>query len=212
MALTNIMNTEQVLKLSDEEIIEIAQQLREAYKLKRIIRYGSSRDLLIHSESVAEHVYALLFLAQYFLPLEDPENKLDRQRVYEILLFHDFGEIANGDIPYHIKTSADEKRESEDAEMVFNSLPQTINLVGRERWQEYENRKTPEALFVNALDKIEPNFELFDSVSEKSLKRMKFTYEHHIGKKKRATEGFPVMWKFVEVLSRDMKNRGVFWE
>jgi len=85
-------------------------------------------------------------------------------------------------------------------------------VTGHERWEEYEDRKTSEARFVYALDKIEPAFELFDPVSEKSLKRTKFTYEQHMGKKKVATEGFPVMWKFMEAIAADMKERGVFWE
>lgn len=206
------MNADQILAASDEKIIEIARQLRIAYKLKTTIRYAGSRDLSVHGESVAEHVFALLFLAQYFLPLEDPQGKLSKERVYEILLFHDFGEIAHGDIPYHMKTAADEAQEMKDAEIIFQSLPQPVNAIGRKRWEEYENRKTPEARFVYALDKIEPTFELFDPVSEKSLKKTKFTYEQHMGRKKHATEGFPVMWRFVEALSADMKKRNVFWE
>jgi putative hydrolases of HD superfamily len=206
------MTPQQILTASDEEILKIAKQLRIAYGLKRTIRYGSSRDASLHAESVAEHVFALLFLTQYFLPLEDPEQKLDRAKVYEILLFHDFGEIVNGDIPYHIKTSADQAREAEDAKMIFQSLPQPVDHIGYKRWEEYENHQSPEALFVYALDKIEPAFELLDPITEKSLKRVKFTYEQHMGKKKIATEGFPVMWKFMEVIAADMKERDVFWK
>jgi 5'-deoxynucleotidase YfbR-like HD superfamily hydrolase len=206
------MTAEQIVKASDEEIIKIAKQLRIAYQLKLTIRYGMSRDVSIHGESVAEHVFALLYLAQYFLPLEDPEQKLDKAKVYEILLFHDFGEIANGDIPYHIKTATDEAQEVEDAKATFKSLPEPIDVIGRQRWEEYEDNKTPEARFVYALDKIEPAFELLDPVSEKSLKKSHFTYEQHMGKKREATKGFPVMWKFIEVIGADMNKRKVFWE
>jgi 5'-deoxynucleotidase YfbR-like HD superfamily hydrolase len=206
------MNTSQVLAASDAEILKIAEQLRVAYQLKRTIRYAGSRDLTVHGESVAEHVFALLFLAQYFLPLEDPELKMSRERIHEILLFHDFGEIVNGDIPYHWKTKADEAQEAEDAKMIFQSLPQPLGEIGFKRWEEYENRQSSEGLFVYALDKIEPLFELFDPINEKSLKRTKHTYEHNIGRKTDATVNFPVMRKFVDVLSTHMKNRGVFWE
>jgi putative hydrolases of HD superfamily len=205
------MTAQQILAASDEEILKIARQLRVAYGLKRTIRYGSSRDTSLHAESVAEHVFALLFLAQYFLPLEDPEQKLSKERVYEILLFHDFGEIVNGDIPYHIKTSADELQEAEDARTIFKSLPQPVDRIGYERWEEYENHQSPEARFVYALDKIEPAFELLDPITEKSLKRVRFTYEQHMGRKKEGTKGFPVMWKFMEVIGADMKKRNIFW-
>lgn len=206
------MNNIEILSAPDETILETARQLRLAYKLKTTIRYGDSRNPSVHSESVAEHVYALLFLAQYFLPIEDPGEKLSKERVYEILLFHDFGEIVNGDIPYHMKTAAHEMQEMQDAQTVFNQLPLPVSVAGRARWQEYEDNKTPEARFVFALDKIEPIFELLDSINAESLKRTKFTYQHHIEKKMRATEEFPAMRRFVEVLSNDMQRRKVFWE
>lgn len=206
------MNSEQILAVDDKKILELGEQLRVAYQLKKTLRYAGTRDPLVHGESVAEHVFALLFLSQYFLPLEDPDGKMDRARVYEILLFHDFGEIPNGDVPYHLKTKADEDREKDDAEMVFKSLPTPINKIGLERWKEYEEKSSPEARFVNALDKIEPIFELLDPVSEKCLKTLKFTYEMHIGKKSKATEFFPVMRRFVDVFSESTKSRGLFWE
>lgn len=200
-----------ILTLPDEKILEIGHQLRVAYKLKTTLRYWGSRDLSVHGESVAEHVFALLYLAQYFLPLEDVAGKLDKARVYEILLFHDFGEIINGDIPYHFKTPADEAREIKDAESVFESLPKPLGEFGRSRWEEYEHRETPEGRFVYALDKIEPVFELLDPITEKTMRRTKVTFAMHIGKKIKATEGYPVMRRFVDVLGDDMNRRGIFW-
>jgi putative hydrolase of HD superfamily len=206
------MQKEEILAATDEEIIQIAHQLRIGYGLKKTLRYSGSRDFSTHGESVAEHVFALLFLAQYFLPLEDAEGALDKATVYETLLFHDFGEILNGDIPYHQKTAEDEAREMEDAKQVFNSLPPPLNTLGRKRWEDYEEHKTVEARFVYALDKMEPLFELFDPINETSMRRLEFTYEMNIERKLKATEQFPVMQKFVQVLSDDMKKRGVFFE
>lgn len=205
------MNAQAILE-NDEKVFEITEQLRIAYQLKRTLRYAGERDLTVHGESVAEHVFALQFLAQYFLPLEDPEGKIDRTRLYEILLFHDFGEIPSGDIPYHIKTEADEEKEREDALAVFASLPEPLNTIGRERWEEYEAGKTLEAKFAIALDKIEPVFELLDPVNEQSLKRLKFTYDMHVERKRNVMDSFPVMLHFTEVLANDMRARGVFWE
>ncbi len=197
---------------SDEQIMEAAKQLKVGYKLKRTLRYASERDENIHTESVAEHVFALFYLAQYFLPIEDPEKKLDVEKLYRMLIFHDFGEITHGDIPYHIKTEAHEKQERIDAKEVFASLPPHIQKDAFDVWHEYEERQTPEAKFANALDKIEPMFELLDPVSETSLKRTKFTYDVHMGKKLKAMEHFPIMLKFVKVVSGEMNSRGVFWK
>jgi len=48
-------------------------------------RYATKRDFDTHSESVAEHVFALFFLAQYFLPLEDTRHVLNVEKLYKIL-------------------------------------------------------------------------------------------------------------------------------
>lgn len=196
---------------TDDHILQIANQLRVAYALKRTLRYSTNRDFSVHSESVAEHVFALFFLTQYFLPLEDPERNLSVEKIYRIILFHDIGEITHGDVPYHIKTEGHEKQEREAAIEIFQSLPAVIRSKARNAWKEYEEHRSPEARFVHALDKIEPLFELMDPVNEQSMKRLKFTYQDHIVKKMRATENFPVMKKFVEVMSADMLRRDVFW-
>lgn len=199
------------ITLSDQEVMEAIRKLQVAYRLKRVPRYGTVRDPNVHSESVAEHVYALIFLAHYFLPLEDPDHALDWNKVYDMLLFHDFGEIRDGDIPYHLKTVEHEERERDAAKEIFASLPSSMGNPGYAIWKEYEEQTSPEARFSYALDKVEPVFELMDPVSEQSLTRMHFTYEHHIHKKIKATEGFPILRRFVEVGSTDMLSRNVFW-
>jgi len=81
------MSREKVLNSSDEEIIDLAERIRIGYELKKTIRYGREKDLSKHSESVAEHVFALFLLAKFFLPLEDPESNLDPVRIHELILF-----------------------------------------------------------------------------------------------------------------------------
>ena len=197
---------------TDEHVMAETRKLLVPYRLKRTLRYNATRDHSIHNESVAEHVFALTYLAQYFLPLEDPERFMDWERINRILLFHDFGEIIHGDVPYHLKTAEHEAREREAATQVFASLPKPLGCLGRESWSDYEQRGSPEARFAYALDKLEPVFELHDAVNERSLVRLKHTFEDHIGKKRRAMEHvFPIMWRFVEVLSADMLTRGIFW-
>lgn len=212
MYYTGPMNADQIQEQSDEQIMKIVEQLRIAYQLKRTLRYSSTRDFNEHSESVAEHVFALFFLAEYFLPLEDPQGKLHVTKLYRMLLFHDFGEIAHGDVPYHWKTAAHQAQEHEDAKALFASLPVPLATTAEESWRMYEEQSSPEARFAYALDKIEPIFELLDPVNEKTLKRVKFTYQDHIERKLRATEDYPVMRKFIDVTTRDMVSRDVFWK
>jgi 5'-deoxynucleotidase YfbR-like HD superfamily hydrolase len=81
-----------------------------------------------------------------------------------------------------------------------------------ESWQDYEQQTSPEARFVNALDKFEPVLELLDSINETTPKRLSQTYEVHIENKLRATENFPVIRKFAVVMSEGMRRRNLFCE
>lgn len=199
-----------VLEYSDEQVMRTVRQLRLAYKLKRTPRYGATRDPKVHSESVAEHMFALLFLSRYFVRVEVLPRELDMEMVDNIILFHDFGEIPHGDKPYISKTIADEVQEREDAKRVFASLPEELRWLGLDSWHAYETKDGLEASFVNALDKLEPCFELQGTTNEKTLVRLGYTYEKHVDKKLKATEEFPVMRKFVEVTARKKVGRGVF--
>ncbi|HEY4501793.1 MAG TPA: HD domain-containing protein [Candidatus Paceibacterota bacterium] len=200
-----------ILRLSDEEVMEIARQLRVGYGLKCTPRYNTERNFGVHYESVGEHVFALHYLLEYFARVEKLPRALDMEKARRMITFHDFGEIPNGDKPYHTKTKEDEDQEREDAKKVFASLPVEIRSIAQESWEDYEARKSLEAQFVYALDKVEPMFELFNPVTELSFKRLEQTYDQHIGKKLAATENFPVMRRFVEVVSSDMLARRVFW-
>lgn len=199
-----------ILEWSDEQILEEGRALRVAYQLKRTLRYNTKRDLSVHNESVAEHVFALFYLCEYFLPLEDPRGELDYRAIHQMILYHDFGEIPHGDVPFFLKTAAHEAQERTDAVQVFASLPQSMRHVAQKSWEEYERRESPEALFVYALDKVEPVFEIFDPINEQTPIRLQQSYDSHLRKKVEATQDFPFMRRFVDVLSEDMLKRGVF--
>ena len=201
-----------ILDLSDAEVLKEAHQLSVAYGLKHTIRYASHRELDVHSESVAEHVFALIFLAQYFLQHEAVGSTLDSGKLCQILLFHDFGEIKYGDAVTYYKTKEHEEREKEAAKEIFASLPESLKQLGLSRWQEYAEHATPESHFAHALDKIEPMFELLDSVNERTIKHLKITVEMHLSNKIKAVKDYPVMRRFVDVITNDMNARGVFWE
>lgn len=201
-----------ILQKTDKEILEEAKQLRSSYRLKRTIRYSKTRDHSVHAESVAEHVFGLFVLAHYFLAHEPAATPLNREKVIRMLLFHDFPEIKYGDVSTYNKTKEHEKRERSAAREVFGALPEPLAPLGLELWKEYEERKSPEAAFCYALDKLEPMFELLDPINERSVKDLRVTYEMHVANKYAAAKEYPVMLRFLDVLSADMKRRGIFWE
>jgi 5'-deoxynucleotidase YfbR-like HD superfamily hydrolase len=202
----------EVIDYTDEEILEEANRLVVGYKQKQIIRYASKREVDAHAESDAEHVFGLIYLAQYFLMHEPGAQLLDPNKVNQVLLFHDFPEIKYGDVVTYAKTESDIEKENNAAKEVFESLPQSLQSVAHDRWEEYEEHTTPEGKFCYALDKIEPLFELMDPVAIQSIKRLKITREMHVGNKYKAAANFPLMLRFTDVITKDWDTRDVFWK
>lgn len=182
-----------------EDFIAEMQRLREFYALKSVMRYNSTRDTSVHSESVAEHLYGMQVLANYFLPLEDPKGELDPMRIHELILYHELGEIETGDIMFHRKSSEQKQEERRAAERVATRLPESIRVLALERFLEFDAAETPHARFADAIDKVEPIFQLFDPVIGLTLyKNMGVTKDVAIGKKLLATEPYPYMRRFLE--------------
>jgi len=187
------------LSSTNVEILAEMERIRVLYKLKHTMRYQSSRDMTVHSESVAEHLFAMQVIAQYFLPLEDPDGKLDRVRINELVLFHEIGEIETGDILSARKTEAHRMIEKEAAARVITMLPQSMRTLASERFDEFEERKTAEAIFAQAVDKLEPIFEMWDEqIALPLFKKLNFTRENSLYGKIAITDGFPYMRKFIE--------------
>ncbi|HEV8666768.1 MAG TPA: HD domain-containing protein [Candidatus Paceibacterota bacterium] len=201
-----------ILSLSDEEILTEAKRLAVGYAQKHIIRYGTEREENIHAESDAEHVFGLIYLAQYFLMHEPSAQSLDKLKVIEILLYHDFPEIKYGDVVTYAKTDSDIEKENNAAKEVFESLPESLQQVAHDRWEEYENHTTAEGKFCYALDKIEPLFELMDPVAITSIKRLHITREMHVGNKYKAAADFPLMLRFTDVITKDWDKQDIFWK
>jgi 5'-deoxynucleotidase YfbR-like HD superfamily hydrolase len=175
------------------------------------MRYATVRDMSVHNESVAEHVFALCYLLNYFLLLEDASGAMDRAKIYDMLVFHDFGEIIHGDIPYHVKTEAHEVQEKNDALEIFIKLPDSMQGHARNSWAEFDTLSSREARFAYALDKIEPLLELLDPINQLTMHRLQFTAEMSIGRKMEATRDFPVLRRFAEVIHADFIARNVYW-
>jgi len=73
----------------DKRVMAEAKALRVAYGLKRTLRYNTKRDFSKHSESVAEHVFTLHFLAPYFLKHENLSRKIDFEYMSNLITFQD---------------------------------------------------------------------------------------------------------------------------
>jgi putative hydrolase of HD superfamily len=79
-------------------------------------------------------------------------------RTLRLVLLHDLVEIYAGDtFLYDTVGETDQSvREEEAADRLFALLPADQAVEFRELWNEFEARKTPEARFAKAMDRLQP--------------------------------------------------------
>ena len=127
----------------------------EIDKLKEIVRqtYISSAE---RKETDAEHAWHFAIMA--VLLAEYANEPVDVMKVVKMALIHDLVEIDAGDTYLYdeegAKTKAD--RENKAADRLFHMLPEDQGEEFDSIWREFEERKTPEARFAAALDRLQP--------------------------------------------------------
>jgi putative hydrolases of HD superfamily len=142
--------------LSSENLLEIFKFLNVAEKLKCEMRHSwlsSGRQ-----ESVAEHSWRMSLMVILFAPyLSQPVNL---EKCLKMAILHDLAEAEVGDIPVFEAQEKEIKErkkvlEWEAMKNLCATLPPSLGNDLFSLWEEYEEKKCFEALFVNALDKIE---------------------------------------------------------
>jgi putative hydrolase of HD superfamily len=130
--------------------------LLEADRLKGVLRQSRIIDGS-RRENSAEHSWHLglmsLVLGEYA-----PEGT-DLSRVTAMVLVHDLVEIDAGDLFVYAGEQAQadqEEAERAAADRLFALLPGTQAAGLRALWDEFEERRTPEAKFARALDRLQP--------------------------------------------------------
>ena len=132
-----------------EFILEI-DQLKHV--LRKTILMDQSRR-----ENSAEHSWhialTVMVLSEYARDAD-----IDFFRVMKMLLIHDLVEIDAGDTYCHDEEGKRDQAERERlaADRIFNLLPPDQAGTFRDLWDEFEERKTPESRFANALDRVQP--------------------------------------------------------
>jgi 5'-deoxynucleotidase YfbR-like HD superfamily hydrolase len=187
-----------------EKILEDVTRLQYLYGLKEVIRYDQKRTAPDHSESVAEHLYGMQLLAQYFLPLEDPERCWDKARIYEMITAHDMSEIENGDVISWIKTSEMRAQEALDLEITLAKAPKSMRIALTFLTKEYEDQLTIESKFCKAIDKIEPLVHVFRDNKRKLFYDNKTTAERSLSVKEPYVKEFTFISKFARVIHDEL--------
>jgi putative hydrolases of HD superfamily len=129
---------------------------REIDKLKGVLRQtmlaGPGRR-----ENSAEHSWHLAVMAVTLAEHAPPGT--DVARVTAMLLVHDLVEIDAGDLFAYADAAQQARQEEAEraaADRIFALLPPDQAASVRGLWDEFEERRTPEARFARGLDRLQP--------------------------------------------------------
>jgi putative hydrolases of HD superfamily len=138
------------------------QQMRfvgEIDRLKGVLRQtmlaGPGRR-----ENSAEHSWHLAMMAVTLGEHAPPGT--DIGRVTAMLLLHDLVEIDAGDLFVYADDAQQARQEEAEraaADRIFALLPPDQAASFRGLWDEFEERRTPEARFARGLDRLQPMLE-----------------------------------------------------
>src|SRR6266496_2067091 len=137
----------------------LATQLRflqEIDQLKGVLRQTALLDRS-RRENSAEHSWHLAMMAVTLCEYTPPGT--DVRRVITMVLLHDIVEIDAGDTFLYASAAQlalAEQAERAAADRIFSLLPADQALLLRAVWDEFEERRTPEARFARALDRLQP--------------------------------------------------------
>ena len=143
--------------MGPEESLE--RQIRfvlEADRLKTVARQSRITDGSRHENS-AEHSWHLALMALALAGHAPPGT--DPARVMAMLVVHDMVEIDAGDLFVYADSAAlarQEEAERAAADRIFALLPPPQAAAVRALWDEFEERRTQEARFARALDRLQP--------------------------------------------------------
>lgn len=127
----------------------------EIDKVKRIYRQTYLMDRS-RFENDAEHSWHLAVMAMILC--EYANSKVNLLRVLKMVLIHDIVEIDAGDTFCYSRARAGGtlKKEARAAKRIFGLLPRGQAREMRRLWEEFEARKTRDAVFAAALDRLHP--------------------------------------------------------
>jgi 5'-deoxynucleotidase YfbR-like HD superfamily hydrolase len=205
----NLEETRKRILEDDEFVIKQLDTLALYYNLKHTIRWSHNRGNEDLTESVAEHVYGMHLLIDYFIPLIDAASQLDKEWLHSLATWHDMAEAVVSDMTTRTKTKehmdAEKKAEAELVSSTGNHMKTLLERV----FAEYDPRITPESKFIKAIDKIEPLFHLY-FLTTKGFGSKSFDLgwpaEKYQAHRRPYLESFDILLRFDDILFEKTKH------
>ncbi len=109
-------------------------------------------------ENTAEHSWQIIVLAQILFPYAKNKEEINLLRVIRMLSIHDLVEIEAGDtfLFDEVGMLGKFEREKLAAKKIFSILDEPLSNEFYNLWIEFEEEKTPDAIFACAIDRIMP--------------------------------------------------------
>ena len=179
----------------NERLKQQMEFILEIDKLKSITRQTYIADGT-RKENDTEHSWHLAMMV--LLLSEHSSEDIDVLRTMAMVLIHDIIEIDAGDTYAYDEKGNETKRARElaAANRIFNILPKDQADYIRGLWDEFEERKTPEARFANSLDKIQPAV-LNDASGGKSWNEHEVNLSQILGRNRYTKDGSGALWDYI---------------
>ncbi len=176
----------------------------EVGRLKSVLRQTVLADAG-RQENSAEHSWHLAMMVLALAEHAPPGT--DLPRVTGMVLIHDLVEIDAGDLFVFADQSEQDKQDLAEraaADRIFAILPAEQASVLRQLWDEFTERRTTEARFARALDRLQPMLENF-AVGGGTWQRHGITADQVLSKVQLIEEGSPSLGHY----ARDLVSRAV---
>ena len=158
-------------------------------------------------ENSAEHSWHLALYAMVLA--EYGGEDLDLCRVLRMVLVHDIVEIDAGDTYIYDEQGQEtkEERERQAADRLFGLLPADQAGMLRAAWDEFEERRTPEARFAYAVDRMQPLLHNHRTGGA-AWRRHGITADQVYDKNHPIGDGAPRLWELARKLVEASVERG----
>ncbi|MEU0884459.1 HD domain-containing protein [Lentzea sp. NPDC005914] len=139
----------------DSRLREHLTFLIEVDLLKTVLR-ASPLAAADRRENDAEHSWHLALMVMVLAEYAD--EPIDVGHTIKLVVVHDLVEIYAGDTPIYDTElgKSQQAREEAAAGKLFGILPEDSGRQLRALWDEFEARRTPEARFAKAMDRLQP--------------------------------------------------------
>jgi putative hydrolase of HD superfamily len=161
-------------------------------------------------ENSAEHSWQIALLAAAMVPYA--REAVDVDRVVQMLLVHDIGEIDTGDTIFYAEDGLADRKAAERScvTRIFGHLdpPQRDRFLAL--WNEFDENVTAEARFANAADRAMPVILNLNNDLQ-SWRENGITCDRvlaRVGPPIR--EGCPALWEYLEARLTERRDRGWF--